>query len=154
MVASRRSLYVLAVIPVWTVAAVAFLWLWPWRPALSHLAVLGLLGTILAELCLRDFSKIPFTCSYLPGRSYTHMVFISLLGVLFLMGKGVDLERQALQSPAGIAAMLALLSGLAAWARRRTTAQAKSPEGTLQFEQATVLAILPLGLNRDGVWRV
>ena len=38
MSASRRTLYVLAVIPVWTAAAAVFLWMWPWRQAAGHLA--------------------------------------------------------------------------------------------------------------------
>jgi hypothetical protein len=79
MLPSRRALYVLAVIPVWTAAAAVFVWMWPWRPALRHLAVLGWLGTILAELCLRNFHKIPFVCSHLPGRSYAHMVVLSCI---------------------------------------------------------------------------
>jgi CubicO group peptidase (beta-lactamase class C family) len=150
MVASRRALYVLAVIPVWAVAAAVFLSMWPWRPAAAHLAVLGLLGAILAELCLHNFHKIPFTCSYLPGRSYAHMVCLGFLGLLILISKGADVERRALENPAGVIAMLGIFGILAAWARWRTSEMAKSPEGTLQFEEAPVPAILALGLNRDG----
>jgi hypothetical protein len=153
MSASRRTLYVLAIIPVWTATAALFLWLWPWRPASGHLAVLGLLAVILAELCLHNFHKIPFTCSYLPGKSYAHMAFLSLLGLMFLIEKGADVELRALQSPAGFAAMLGLLGILAAWARWRTMKRGKSPEGRLQFEEAPIPAILGLGLNRDGSTR-
>jgi len=154
MVASRRALYLLSVIPVWTASAAVFLWMWPWRPAVGHLAVLGLLGAIVAELCLRNFHKIPFTCSYLPGRSYAHMVILGLIGVLLVIARGADVERHALGSstdnPAGLIAMLGLLGILAAWARWRTSEMAKSPEGMLQFEEAEVPAVMSLGLNRDG----
>ncbi len=81
MTASRRALYVLAVIPVWAIAAVVFLWLWPWRAAAGHLTVLALLSAIVAELCLHNFRKLTFTCSYLPGRSYAHMAVLSLIGL-------------------------------------------------------------------------
>lgn len=94
--ASRRGLLVLSVFPVWAISAVVFLWLWPWRPALGHVAALGLLGMIVAEASLRNFRKLPFTCSYLPGRSYAHMMFLGLIGVLVLVVKGADLERRAL----------------------------------------------------------
>jgi CubicO group peptidase (beta-lactamase class C family) len=150
MVASRRALYVLAIVPTWSAMAAAFLWLWPWRAAAGHLAVLGLLGATLAELCLYNFHKIPFTCSYLPGKSYAHMVFLSFLGLMVLIVKGADVERRALASPAGMSAMLVLFGILAVYARRRTSELAKSPEGTVQFEEAPVPAILALGLNRDG----
>jgi CubicO group peptidase (beta-lactamase class C family) len=150
MVASRRALYALAIVPTWSALAAAFLWLWPWRAAAGHLAVLGLLGATLAELCLYNFHKIPFTCSYLPGRSYAHMVILGLIGVLLVIARGADVERRALDNPAGLIAMLGLLGILAGWARWRTSEMAKSPEGTLQFEEAPVPAILALGLKRDG----
>src|ERR1035441_66989 len=150
MVASRRALYMLSVVPVFVTSSVLFLWMWPWRPAAGHLAVLGLLGAILAELCLGNFHKIPFTCSYLPGRSYAHMAFLGFVGIMVVVGKGAEVERRALGNPAGLATMLALLGIAALCARWRTTASAKSPEGSLQFEEAPDPVILSLGLNRDG----
>jgi hypothetical protein len=60
----RRTLFALAVVPAWLASAPVFLWMWPWRQAAGHLAALGLIGMILAELCLQSFRKIPFTCSY------------------------------------------------------------------------------------------
>jgi hypothetical protein len=150
MVAARRALYVLAIVPTLAASALVFLWAWPWRPAVGHLAVLGLLGATLAELCLGNFHKIPFTCSYLPGRSYAHMAFLSFLGIMVVVNKGAEVEQRALGNPAGLAAMLALFGIAALCARWRTAAKAKSPEGSLQFEETPVPAILPLGLNRDG----
>ncbi|MGA2146392.1 MAG: serine hydrolase [Bryobacteraceae bacterium] len=150
MVASRRALYVLSVVPVFVTSAVVFLWMWPWRPAAGHLAVLGLLGAILTELCLGNFHKIPFTCSYLPGRSYAHMAFLGFVGIMAVISKGAAVEQRALGNPAGLATMLPLLGIAALCARWRTTAMAKSPEGSLQFDEAPVPVILSLGLNRDG----
>jgi hypothetical protein len=76
LAASRRSLLVLAAAPVWTGSAVLFLSVWAWLPATGHLLVLALLGTILGHVCLYSFRKIPFTCSYLPGKSKIHMTFL------------------------------------------------------------------------------
>lgn len=112
--------------------------------------VLGLLAATLGELCLYNFHKIPFTCSYLPGKSYAHMALFSFLGAMFLIGKGADFELRALQNPAGFVGMVGLLGIVAVLARWRTMKRAKSPEGSLQFEEAVVPAILGLGLNRDG----
>jgi len=150
MVAARRALYVLAIVPTLAASALVFLWAWPWRPALGHLAVLGLLGAILAELCLGNFHKIPFTCSYLPGRSYAHMAFLSFVGIMVVVSKGAEVEQRALGNPVGLAMMLALFGIAALCTRWRTAVKAKSPEGSLQFEETPDPAILPLGLNRDG----
>src|SRR5262249_5150191 len=64
MVAARRSLLALSVIPVLMATAAACFWLWPWQAALAHVVVLGLFGVLLADVCLYSFRKIPFTCSY------------------------------------------------------------------------------------------
>ncbi len=146
-----RALFVLAVIPVLAASAAVFFAMWPWRAAAGHLAVLGLLGTLFAEICLHNFHKIPLTCSYLPGRSYMHMAVLSFLGLITLIVKGAEVERRALENSVGLAVMLGGFVILAALARWRTTAMAKSPEGALLFEEAPVPAVLGLGLNRDGV---
>jgi hypothetical protein len=151
MAAIRRPLFVLALTPVWMVTAALFLSIWPWRPALGHLIVLGTCGIILAYVCLYGFQKIPFTCSYLPGKSYFHMAFLGALGFLFLVLRGVALEWRALHDPASYARMLIVLGLLAALARWRTVVLAKSQEAIVQFEEVAPPAILSLGLNRDGV---
>jgi hypothetical protein len=51
------------------VSAAVCLSLWSWRPAAMHLFLLALLAIILADVALWGFRKIPFTCSYLPGKS-------------------------------------------------------------------------------------
>lgn len=151
MVASRRALYLLAIVPVWSASAIVFLWSWPWRPAIGHLAVLALVGGLVAALCLCNFHKLPFTCSYLPGKSYAHMAFLSFLGTVVLIDKGANVEQSALAHPAGLAALAGLLGIALAFARWRTDSTARSPEGSLQFEEMPVPAILGLGLDRDGV---
>jgi hypothetical protein len=78
------------------------------------------------------------------------MAFLGFVGIMVVVGKGAEVEQRALGNPAGLATMLALLGIAALCARWRTTASAKSPEGSLQFEEAPDPVILSLGLNRDG----
>jgi hypothetical protein len=73
LAARRRALYAIGVFPIWAALAALAFWFWPWREALEHATVLALVGMIVAELCLAGFRKIPFTCSYLPGKSHFHM---------------------------------------------------------------------------------
>ena len=149
--ASRRALLLLSVAPVWLGTAVACLWLWPSRQSVAHLLVLGLLGLAMADLCLLGFQKIPFTCSYLPGKSRVHMVFLAAVAVLVLGSSGTMLERRALRETGRTALMLAVL--LVVWIsiRLATVALATRAEQELRFEEEIVPAVQGLGLNRDGV---
>ncbi|MEO7144571.1 MAG: hypothetical protein ABI165_13815, partial [Bryobacteraceae bacterium] len=152
LAASRRALYVLAIAPVWAASAALFLSIWPWRAAAIHLAVLGLLAMILSDLFLHHFHKIPFTCSYLPGKSNFHLAFwagILLLQTLLL--KATQFERRTFEDPALCFKMLGVLGVAAICARWRTRAHARSQEAVLRFEEAPPEDVLALGLFRDGV---
>jgi len=148
--AARRSLLVLAVAPVWAISALLLAANWPWRAAVSHLAVLGLLGTVATDACLYRFRKIPFTCTYLPGKSQVHMVFLACYGFLLLVFQAAQFEQGMLTSPIKLAALLTGLSIAAILLRRRTSKFAKSPWNGVEFEDAATPVVLRLGLNRDG----
>ena len=146
--ANRRALLVLAVAPVWVGSAVIFLWLWPWWPAAGHLTVLAILGIVAAEVTLAGFRKIPFTCSYLPGKSNLHLTFwlcVSAFGLL--VDQGAVLELHALRHTASYSIMIAILLAAAGLARRRTTLMTESE--ALEFEDAPPPAIMGLGLHQD-----
>jgi len=151
LVAIRRPLFVLAIMPVWLVSAALLLMLWPWRAAAEHLAVLGLLGITVGYLCLHGFQKIPFTCSYLPGKSYLHMAFLTAMGLLLLISRGVAFERDALDDARTYAKTLVVMIVAAIGARWRTVARANEEDAVVQFDDAATPAIQVLGLNRDGV---
>ena len=154
LVASRRSLFVLSLAPVWLASAVLCLWLWPWLPAAGHLAILAGIGLILSEICLHGSQKIPFTCSYLPGKSQVHLSVLGGLGLLWYLGLSVRYERQLLEHFDGTVAAVLVLAVIAVCARWRTQAEARSEEGEVQFEDAPEPAVRGLGLNRDGSWEV
>jgi len=147
LTANRRTLVALAVAPVWMASAM-LLWIWPWLPVAGHLVVLFLLGIILADLSLHGFHKIPFTCSYLPGKSQVHLAFLAATFLTQVVDKGVRLEQRALEDPGSYGRMLAILALVAVWARWRTTALAKSPDGALQFEDTPPPVIFALHLHR------
>jgi hypothetical protein len=150
LAAIRRPLFVLSVGPVWLASAVVFLWAWPWRPAVGHLVVLGLWGTILAFVSLHGFHKIPFSCSYLPGKSKANLMFVAAGGLLQAIGLGISYELRALRDPASYARLVAVLSVAAVFCWWRTVALAKAEESVVLFEEEESPAILGLGLFRDG----
>jgi CubicO group peptidase (beta-lactamase class C family) len=147
--ARRRALLAAAVAPLWLGSAALFLALWPWRPAAGHLLVLGLLGGILVELSLAGVQKIPFTCSYLPGKSQVHMRFWFCLAVLLqMLNRASELVRGALQNFITYAILAGLLALVLVCLRWRT---ANSMPEELEFEDKDEPAVQELGLHRDGV---
>jgi CubicO group peptidase (beta-lactamase class C family) len=152
MIARRRALYTLSVIPVCLGAAALLFSIWPWQAAAKHLAVLVLLGIAMAELCLHGTQKLPFTCSYLPGKANFNVVLqLSGMVTLPLIVKAAELERDSFDSTAHYAAIVGVLAALAIGVRWSATRLAKSEEGALQFEEAMEPAVFALDLHRDGV---
>jgi hypothetical protein len=156
LAAVRRSLFVLTVAPISLASTALFLWMFlpvqPWRVVLGHLAVLTLLGIILADLSLYSFRKIPFTCSYLPGKTDLQLAFwFCALLLVALTDAGARHEYRALQDPVNCALMLGTLGAIAGGIKWRTAALDRSPETELQFDDVPSSVILGLNLRRDGV---
>ena len=154
LAASRRALLLLSVMPVWLVTAVVCLWLWPGRQNAGHLVVLGLLGMILADICLLRFRKIPFTCSWLPGKSHVNMAFLGALVLLSVGSDVVTIERNAPRKAGSMTVMLALLAIVWICVRRTTVALARREEQELRFEEEAPPELMGLGLYRDGVMAI
>jgi len=151
--AGRRALLVLSVVPLCAVAGVIYLWLGPWRPVLQHLLVLALLGVILCELCLQNFQKIPFTCSYLPGKTRMHMAVMGVLPLLSFTAMGVAWESRILNDGTRYAGMVAVLSAIAVVARWRAQHLARSDEANVRFDEAMPPAVQTLGLTFEPTTR-
>jgi len=152
MVARRRALYALSVIPVCLAAAALLFSAMPWPMATKHLAVLALLGAVAAEICLHGTQKLPFTCSYLPGKSNFNMAFLLCSMLVFtVIVRAAQLESDSFDHASAYAAVLGFLAALAIAARWSATRLAKSPEGALQFEESAEPAVFALDLHRDGV---
>ena len=143
--AIRRALLALTVLPACAATAVIQLAFWPWRPAVGHLLALALAGSALVDFSLRGFRKIPFTCTYLPGKSKAHLVFwFGIIPVVILIHQGAAFEKSALSNGLTYAAMLTVLAAAAVLAR--CIANAETPE--TQFEETPSDALIGLGLDR------
>jgi hypothetical protein len=149
--ASRRTMLLLGAAPVWLGSAILLFAIWPWRAAAGHLAVLFLLSLALVDVFLFRFRKIPFTCSYLPGKSHFHMMFLGGMGLLLVSSWFTDYELAAMKGPFPFAGFLALLGIAAAAARHLANSSAREEEASVQFEDVMPPAVQTLGLNRDGV---
>ena len=146
LTSARRALLALSVAPVWFASGVLCLALWPWQQAAAHIAALGLFGLILADLCTYALHKIPFTCSYLPGKSQANMVILGAVGLLYFSLFAMRYERDVLATASGRGALVVTLLVAAAIVRWRSVASAKSDPVWLRFEEVPGDEVLTLGL--------
>ena len=105
----------------------------------------------MVELALQGFHKIPFTCSYLPGKSSFHLVVLGAMGMIWAMLLGAIHEWRALSDTGMYLRLLTVLLIVWAAARWRAGWLAKAEESKLRFEEEEAPAVLELGLHRDGV---
>ena len=144
--ATRTTLLWLALAPVVAIAAPIYMAVWPWPRALGHVAFLAAFGLLVVELALTGFAKVPFTCSYLPGKANLKIMFGVYWGLLIIVSEMVtEVEQRALEHPVGYAWLMGitLAAWLVAalrgrWARARITA--------LSFEDQPEPAVVGLGL--------
>ena len=140
--ATRRALLTLSVMPVWLGSAAVLLWYWPWTVAAKHLLLLALFGVLLVEISLIGFQKIPFSCSYLPGKSKIHVVFVaSILLLPIVLMNCVEIE-QWIASDQRIYWAAALIFLGAPFAVRRIS----PPANEIQFEEFLSDELISLGL--------
>jgi hypothetical protein len=99
--AIRCTLLGLSILPIWLLVSVMMLWQFPVWATLVHLLALLIVGLVLVDIPLLSLHKLPFACSYLPGKGQLHMIF--WIGVIV----GIPMANQA-----GIVESWLLLSGL------------------------------------------
>ena len=126
---------------------------WPRVPALVHLVVLMMVASIVTETALRDFRKVPFACSYLPGKSDLRLKLGTYgIGFLFATYVGAAMESSMLETTGRMVLGLGILTLFAMRARRRWAAFAQSPVEQLQFEDLEIPEVSPLNLSDAGAY--
>jgi hypothetical protein len=145
--AVRFSWMALGVGPLLLAVATFFFATHPWRPALGHLMTMMCLGILLVELCLYSFPKLPFTCSYLPGKAQVHFVFWACV-LLFvrLLDKASRLEDRMLGHVLGCGAMVLIVAAAAAGMRWLNGSRVALKED-LMFEEEYDAEITSLRLS-------
>jgi len=144
--ATRCALVLLAAAPVWLCAVLLSLWFRPLYLSAGHLLVLILVGFILADLSLIGVSKIPFACSYLPGKTNIQYVFWGFPILVFpIAGWFAGYELRVLHHPMQYVWMVGALGAIAIglWAFNRHRAKS----AVLYFEELPPEVITTLGLG-------
>ncbi|MGA2561745.1 MAG: hypothetical protein ABSF17_18905 [Terracidiphilus sp.] len=144
--ATRRTLLVLAVAPVWLLCAALACRMSPAIEAMGHLAVLALLGYVLVEVSLINFYKVPFTCSYLPGKANFQLTFWGFFIVLIsVVVPSAGFELRALHDADRYGFLVCLLLGVSGALYALNHHRAKS--AVLYFEELPEEPITTLKLS-------
>jgi hypothetical protein len=105
------------------------------------------LGMLLVELCLCTFRKVPFTCSYLPGKANIHFVFwASLMFFIRLLREGAAFESRMLNYISSSMVVIVFLAAVVACMRWLTEVRTRSADQLL-FEEEYPVEIVSLKLS-------
>ncbi len=131
----RAAAMRIAVWPLLAALAVPYLVLWGPRRALAHLVLALAIARVTVEWPFLGFSKVPFTCSYLPGKANLRLTWPKYVAIVVVYCVTLPaLAEWLLARPAALAAAVVLLvvasKGLVRLGRRRLVRR-----GRLLFEE-------------------
>ena len=105
------------------------------------------LGIFVVEVCLYTFSKIPFTCSYLPGKAGIHVAFWAcVMFFLRLLNEAAKFEGQMLRHLLSSVVMILIVASAALGMWYFSRSRAASTEELL-FEEEYPAELVALKLN-------
>jgi hypothetical protein len=113
---------------------------------LLALLLAGLAARVLLELSLIGWRRVPFTCTWLPGKRPLPLAMLGVIAVVWFMSAFSDLAALMIQRGSrGVAVLAAILLAVGAflrWLRRRSWA-----DGPLEFEDEDPSRVQQLGLG-------
>jgi hypothetical protein len=109
----KKAMLVVGVLPLFALLLPLHVLFWGWRTALLHMFFGAVVSWLLVEVLLVNFEKLPFTCSYLPGKANLKVSWpIYLFGFTTYVSVFLTLEYWMLQRPVRfvwLAAVIALV---------------------------------------------
>ena len=146
--AVRKSLFALIAVPVIAAWTALFFAIWPANPSARHIGFLAAAAVLMVQILLSRFRKIPFACSYLPGKANLH-VKLGIYGIGFLAFTtfAIELEYRALFNLRTYLILLGLMLAWTAWAYRRNVS---APDDEILFDEVPPSDIEALNLRDRG----
>ena len=144
---AAAAFVVAGVLPGVLVAWLSATWLWGPLVGIQHALFVACVGTLVVQLLMRGVDKIPFTCTYYPGKAKFGKFWPAYLTAFTtLTYTAAAMEAAVLSSPQGYAVTIAVLSGVAILLRvlRRNDAE-RLP--ALRFEEEPVDAMTVLSFK-------
>ncbi|HKA00478.1 MAG TPA: hypothetical protein VKE70_28395 [Candidatus Solibacter sp.] len=132
--AVRKWILLMGVAPLFAVLAPIEIWFRGWALAFVHITFALLLSMVLLNLLLVWFRKIPFTCSYFPGKtSMSVMFFVYLAGFATYSWSMADVEARLIRAPASLVLFCAI-AGAAIWGLTRLERRERDIDDVLIYE--------------------
>jgi len=96
----KKGIFFFMLLPLFALLFLFYSFLWGWQLAFYHCLFGMIVSLLLMEVLFINYHKIPFACSYLPGKAKLHLYWIiyiiSFLIYAFLMS---SIEYRILNSP-------------------------------------------------------
>jgi len=143
--AVRLSWLMMTVLPAVLLVGAVFLRRFTSGPAWMHLTLLLVLGLLTVELCLISFAKVPFACSYMPGKANVHVLFWTLPPVIAILRQELGFENKMFLRPGLFAGFVGLLLVISAGVALATEIKSRRSGGLL-FEERLDDELVTLGL--------
>ena len=145
--AVRRTLFGLSVVPAWLLISAVLLSQFPRWTTLVHLLALWMVGSILIDIALLSLPKLPFACSYLPGKAQLHLLFRGgiIVGIP-LANQAGSVESWFLISGLRSALLIAALTLCAVAVRQWATGRGQRAKKMI-FQEEEALDLISLRLN-------
>jgi hypothetical protein len=141
----RRSALRAVVFPLLALLAIPYAFLWGPSAAAAHLALALLVALVTVEWLFVGFTKVPFTCTYQPGKANLRVtwprhaaIFVVYCGLLPSLAARVEAR------PGLYALTLGLLLFVWRWLVRRHVRQARSSRLVFDDAAASPLTVLDL----------
>ena len=134
LAAVQRFVIACGIAPVYLASLPASIAILGWVRAIGVTALGGLVALLCFERLFRDWCKLPFTCSYLPGKQ---MVWMMLFRYSMAMVYFAAIPPMLLTASGELASFLALFTGLVLfWRRWRNKRLAQWAEASMLWVEA------------------
>jgi hypothetical protein len=146
LAAVHRAFVRLTVLPALVISAPLQIYLLGARAAIASWLLVGAFGLLIVEIVLTDWRRVPYTCTWLPGkRPLPLLVVFALLSLILLsiVGELIHLAIWSTTATLVVGALLVVPAAVLRWRRRRTWA-----DHPLQFDDEPPDALQTLGLQR------
>jgi hypothetical protein len=144
--AARATLSALSLIPVTVAIAIVIFTVVPGWSGAVHVAALSLFGMMLIEMAILTLNKLPFVCSYLPGRAQLHVLFWAGVFVCIPIAEALGrFESRLLATLPGRISLLSFLALGAALMRLATRMETSMSRLVFEEREEEVITSLNLG---------